>query len=269
MSDISEVLTLGEMIEANQRNELNFFIMTSKSSKDIFHLDENGFEGVYSAMPIPILNRVMRANATTKDLKENLNHLKKKYHENNISMHWELWPSNFPGNTKEILQEYGFEYDRDFPAMVLEAKQIPEEQLFSLRIKKVQNEKEAGILADLFAEIYGVPESARDDYLNNMLNAGFDLDSKLHNYIGYEEDKPVSISSTFYDSGVVGIYNVGTIEGYNRKGYGTEITLYPLLEAKERGYKYMMLQSSDQGVKVYQRMGFKELCKVETYKLEP
>ncbi|MRH42067.1 GNAT family N-acetyltransferase [Aquibacillus halophilus] len=269
MTDILVESTPSEMIEANQRNLLNFFLMTSKSSKGIYYFDQNGIEGLNSFIPVSILNRIIKTNTTAKNLEDKFDYIKKMYHDKNIPMYWEIWSNSLPSNIREILQEYGFKYDSEFPAMVLEHTQIPENKSISLNIKKVDNEDEAIILADLFSEIYGVPEPARDGFLNTVLSTGFDINSKLVNYIGYEDEKPVCISSVYYDSGVVGIYNVGTIEGYNRKGYGTEITLFPLMEAKENGYKYMMLQSSEQGLKVYHRMGFKVLSRVETFKLEP
>ena len=62
----------------------------------------------------------------------------------------------------------------------------------------------------------------------------------------------------FLDPGVAGIYMVGTVPEARRQGIGTALSLAPLLEAREMGYRIGTLQSSEMGYAVYRRMGFKE-----------
>jgi hypothetical protein len=52
---------------------------------------------------------------------------------------------------------------------------------------------------------------------------------------------------------------------YSGKSIGAAMTLYPLLEARQRGCRAGILQSSVMGYRVYQRLGFKELGKLECY----
>jgi hypothetical protein len=43
------------------------------------------------------------------------------------------------------------------------------------------------------------------------------------------------------------------------------LTLFPLLQARERGYRIGTLQSTDMGLHVYQRLGFREYCAFSVY----
>jgi ribosomal protein S18 acetylase RimI-like enzyme len=76
-------------------------------------------------------------------------------------------------------------------------------------------------------------------------------------YVGYLEENPVATSMLFPGAGVAGVYAVGTVPEYRRMGFGTAITLHPLLEARGQGYRKAVLYSSIQGVSVYHRLGFR------------
>lgn len=63
------------------------------------------------------------------------------------------------------------------------------------------------------------------------------------------------------DSGVAGIYAVATIPEVRRKGIGEIMTVMPLNEARQNGYRVGILQSSSLGYSLYKKIGFKEVCK--------
>jgi ribosomal protein S18 acetylase RimI-like enzyme len=64
---------------------------------------------------------------------------------------------------------------------------------------------------------------------------------------------------------VVGIYSVGTIPEARGKGIGSAITLRALLDARRRGYRVGLLQSSEMGYNMYRRLGFETCFKIKKY----
>jgi len=96
-----------------------------------------------------------------------------------------------------------------------------------------------------------------------MLTFGFDLPTR--NYLAYLDGKPVATSSMVIGGGVAGIYNVATLPEARSQGIGAILTAAPLAEAKQMGYRAGILQSSDMGFKVYQKLGFKHLCQIEYF----
>ena len=69
----------------------------------------------------------------------------------------------------------------------------------------------------------------------------------------------------FLGAGVAGIYGVGTIPQARRRGIGWAMTTAPLLEARAMGYQIGTLHSSSMGFGIYQRLGFREYCKLSRY----
>ena len=103
----------------------------------------------------------------------------------------------------------------------------------------------------------------------------FDIESKLgfsehlprRSYVGYLNGKPVSNSLLLMTSGVAGLFAVSTIQDARRRGIGTLISLAPLKEARESGYKVGVVHSSQMGYGVYRKLGFQDYCKIGMYQL--
>jgi GNAT superfamily N-acetyltransferase len=76
-------------------------------------------------------------------------------------------------------------------------------------------------------------------------------------FVGYLDGEPVATNMLFNGAGVASVYAVATVPTARGKGIGGTITLKPLLLARERGYRYGVLFSSEMGVSVYERIGFR------------
>jgi predicted acetyltransferase len=77
--------------------------------------------------------------------------------------------------------------------------------------------------------------------------------------------KAVATSSLFLSGRAAGIYSVSTLPRARGKGIGAVLTLRPLQEAREMGYRVGVLQSSEMGFNVYKRLGFRHLCQIEYF----
>ena len=84
-------------------------------------------------------------------------------------------------------------------------------------------------------------------------------------YLALLNNQPVGTSQLFTSAGVAGIYNVTCLPEARGQGIGAAITLAPLLEAREMGYRIGILQASSMGYKVYERLGFQDFGKLSVY----
>jgi ribosomal protein S18 acetylase RimI-like enzyme len=85
-------------------------------------------------------------------------------------------------------------------------------------------------------------------------------------YVGYVDGEPVSTAATVIGGGVVGVYNVATMPGRRRGGYGEAVMRHALDEAhREHGLSRTILQSTPQGFELYRRMGYRTVTSVAVF----
>lgn len=90
-----------------------------------------------------------------------------------------------------------------------------------------------------------------------------------HDVVAFVDGEPVACASTYESMGVAGVFNVGTLPSHRGNGYGEAVTWAVMQQAKKRGCHTAVLQSSDMGLGVYQRMGFQTVASYWCYTNEP
>ena len=88
---------------------------------------------------------------------------------------------------------------------------------------------------------------------------------QFRTYLALLNGKPVGTSQLFLSDGVTGIYNVTCIPEARGQGIGSAVTLAPLLEAREMGYRISVLQASPKGYNAYRHLGFQDFGKLSLY----
>ena len=75
--------------------------------------------------------------------------------------------------------------------------------------------------------------------------------------------QPYSVDSA--GSGLAGIYNVGTLPEAHEQGFGRYATLVAMHAARATGATVAVLQASELGIPVYDRLGFATVGHIEAY----
>lgn len=147
------------------------------------------------------------------------------------------------------------------PCMIAELSKMNESVLTKVPdgfvIKEVTNESELYDFKKIFVETYQIPEWAGQAWVDATLKIGI-RKTPWQIFVGYLDNQPVANNILFNGGGVASVYGVATLPSMQGKGIGAAITLKPLLEARDKeGYKYAVLFSSEMGIKVYERIGFR------------
>lgn len=186
-----------------------------------------------------------------------------------LPMQWSIGPSTRPIDLGEHLQAKGFtKVSGDTPGMAVELESMnedfPEPSGFTIKpVKDVETLKDwmqAG------TEGFGLKQSSSELLFDIESKLGFGEHLPRRSYVGYLNGKPVANSLLLMTSGVAGLFAVSTIPDARRRGIGTLISLAPLKEARERGYRIGVVHSSEMGYGVYRRLGFQDYCKIEMYR---
>jgi GNAT superfamily N-acetyltransferase len=166
-----------------------------------------------------------------------------------------------------LLLSKNFVKDSNTPGMAVALDRLVSLQsITGFEIQLVRDHAALDTWADTFCKGYGIPEDWLPALTEMIASLGLEL--PISNYLGYLEGEPVAASTRFLGAGVAGIYNVATIETARGKGIGSLMTAIPLLEARQMGYHWGILQSSQMGLGVYQRLGFEKLCDMDHFYCE-
>lgn len=87
-------------------------------------------------------------------------------------------------------------------------------------------------------------------------------------YVGYDEGVPVTTGLGVRTGRTIGIYNIATVPGARRRGHGAAMTMRIVADGAAAGCDVAILQASDMGYPIYERLGFGTVVEYHGY-VEP
>jgi GNAT superfamily N-acetyltransferase len=87
-------------------------------------------------------------------------------------------------------------------------------------------------------------------------------------YVGYTDGEPVATGLGFRTGSAIGVYNIATIESCRGRGYGAAMTQRVVADGVATGCDVAILQSSEMGFPIYERLGFRTVVEYMGY-VEP
>lgn len=95
------------------------------------------------------------------------------------------------------------------------------------------------------------------EYYNKAGSAILENTSTIQFAVYYQDSKPISVIELFTsDDKTAGLYGLATLESYRGKGIGTSLLTFALNKCKELGYSNVILQASEDGFGIYNKIGF-------------
>jgi ribosomal protein S18 acetylase RimI-like enzyme len=262
MADILTDLTSSALAVAIKANLYAFFQSLRYSSQASIHDTSMGYRW-HTPVAHPWFNGFLSFLPPTDEAGQTVRDTLAYFESHAVSSFtWWLAPHLNTGNWSPYLLPHGFTYNDSTPGMAIDLAALPPVRL-PLTIQRVEDTQMLTVWAQTFIQGYGVPDTMTPAFLGLIESLGTAL--PFRHYLGLLDGQPVATATLFFGAGVAGIYNVATLTEARGRGIGSAMTLVPLYEAHDLGYRAGVLQSSEMGYSVYQRLGFQKLCQMDHF----
>lgn len=224
-----------------------------------------------SGIPIYMLNGVLNTKIPNEIVEETIKEIISFFEKKKLPFSWLTGPSSKPDNLNELLLKNGLTLALEAPGMACNLNKLSgkNEMITSLEIKKVENAETLKLWNDVVNTGFGIPKEGFDLFYKMVSLVFLNDNPSASAFLAYYNGKPIATSAVIYRFGVAGIYCIVTLKEERGKGIGSQITLAPLYEAKTLGYEIAILHSTEMGINIYKRIGFKEYCKVNRFVWNP
>ena len=221
-----------------------------------------------SGLPCDTFNLVCRARLDASSADARVESAIDHFRRAERPFSWWVGPADRPADLGRRLEASGLEKAESELAMAADLSSLggdialPE----GFRIVRVRSAQELADFARIQAANWNPPDPQVVRFYELAAAVLLSGDCPLHLHVGYLGAEPVAASEAALSGGVVGLYNVATRREFRRRGFGAALTAWPLRDARAQGYRTAVLQAAAEGVRLYERIGFRRFGEITEYK---
>lgn len=184
-------------------------------------------------------------------------------HYRNRRLDYCLWitEENLTENVRQFFTQNKLTQQNKEAGMVLDLNTYePLQNDLHDHIAEVKNEQQLADYAGVIANNWNPPDQNVLDYYRQSGGRYLDEKNEILLFVFYFDGVPVCTVELFpSDEETIGLYGLATLEAYRGRGIGSALMSFSLNKAKALGYKKAILQASDDGIRIYRRLGFETL----------
>ena len=178
---------------------------------------------------------------------------------------WKVYDHDRLPSLKEKLVSHGFEPDSDPARVMVFDVQKATSPLFEPVTGDVRRISKADGLTDVvhvLDEVWG----GHNSWVFERLGIHLKIRDYLSVYVGYVEERPVSVAWTYFPPGQFATLFAGsTIREHRRQGLYTSLLATRLQEIRRRGYHYAVVETGAMSGPIVEKHGFRHLTTVHDF----
>lgn len=221
-----------------------------------------------TGVPADVLNGVLGPCLDRSTMRARIAETMSFFRERRMPMSWFLGPSSGPEGLEGALAEQGMVPGTPLPGMAVDLDGISlSHPSPGIRVEEVTDTATLKICSRTAANGFQLPPEAADGYMNFVESYGFGPTRRW--FLGYLDDRAASVALVVMHENVAAVYCVATLPEMRGKGLGKAVTLAAIMAAKKAGKKVAVLEASEMGQPVYEKLGFRVLCRLNTMTWHP
>ena len=223
--------------------------------------------------PIAYHNAVVRADLTEAQADAAIDASIERFRALGVPGSWHIGPSMRPHDLRARLHARGFSgcEPGGEPGMAASLEALPDGGPLpaGLELTAVRDTEALDGFRAVLASGFGEGPREADWVCATFARIGLDEASGWLHLLGRVGGSPVSTVSVHFAAGVAGLYFVCTAPEHRGRGVGAATTRAAMQAARARGVRDAVLTSSPMGYRVYERLGFREICRVGVPEYDP
>jgi len=209
----------------------------------------------YPEVPYFVLNHAADINVNEDEAENLLNRVTKYFLSRGFPFAcFRISSLTRPKSFASLLEGHGFERKEEQSVMVFEGKLVEDKLNPDVKVKEI-SESEIDVYNKLLLTIFEMPIKWKEGWDKIILEW---MRKGCKCYLAYVEGKPVGTCALFSLMKTGGIFNVGTLKEYRRRGIGTTLTIHAVRDSINEGNDLHILQTVKGGYaeRLYKKIGF-------------
>jgi len=162
---------------------------------------------------------------------------------------------------QQVFRKHNLYQAVELPGMLADELRPPARELPEIDVRRVSG----GPVKDAFCAIGSLCFNVPLAWFREVFE-GDSVWNDFAAYVGYLDGEPISTAAIVIGGEAAGVYNVATMPDRRRCGYGEAVMRYALEQARqEHGLSRTILQSTPQGLALYERMGYRAVTGVAVF----
>lgn len=210
----------------------------------------------------PMFNFMLGADFKTEKAKDRVAQVTEMARGWQVNVLWQMGPNAALSGTVDAAVECGWSLCAQSTGMDIQLEEpVPDVSLpDGLTISRADDNEALRAWTQIY--FAAAPPDYREALTGLICELGCGDHLPWSYYIGYLNGNAVASSMIFAGAGAAGLYYIGTLPDFRKRGFGTAMTKHSLQQAQLMGYNRVVLQATDMGMPVYRTVGFQEYCKI-------
>jgi len=225
--------------------------------------DEGDVSWLRTGIPWGWCNSVAFARFEEGTADERIEAVLAPYRERRIRLTWFVGPTSTPADLVDRLAARGLESSPAEPGMACELSDwSPLNAPAGLTVERVRDGEAFHEWCDVFVGGMEAPVDGHAAFEELFADVSVGERAPIRTYLARRDGEPIACGFGVLDAGVIGLYGIATLPEARRQGAGGAVTGRIMDDARLAGARLAVLQSTELGFPLYQRLGFRTVCEM-------